>query len=352
MGKIITIFTILIFLTFHASIAQDARFAQFYKAPQRLNPALTGVFDGQFRFNANYRDQWSSILGNNPFRTIHAGADFKVPSFGNDFFGLGFNALMDQAGNGLFRQFRSYLSGAYAKQVAGTGYSNQSQYLIAGAQIGLGQNTLAWNRLWFSDQFNEDVGAPDINSQTGETWSDQDQGNSPLFLDLNAGLLWYATWKKNSSIYLGAVLHHLNNPNISFIDTDEQLDLRWVVHAGGQLPLNTNISLLPGAIYQYQGTRSSVSFGANVRFSNNDINELAVRAGFWPHFSSKSDGGIHLNEWTTAFVLEWEKWDFGLSYGINASALKLASLARGAFELSMMYTSVGNSKVRTECPKF
>lgn len=50
------------FLGIPESNAQDARFAQFYYAPLQLNPALTGVFEGQFRespITANYIPAYS-----------------------------------------------------------------------------------------------------------------------------------------------------------------------------------------------------------------------------------------------------------------------------------------------------
>lgn len=42
--------------------AQEAVFAQYFASPQHTNPALTGVFAGDYRFNANYRRQWGGIF--------------------------------------------------------------------------------------------------------------------------------------------------------------------------------------------------------------------------------------------------------------------------------------------------
>lgn len=331
--------------------AQDLRFSQFYKAPQLLNPAMTGVFAGSFRLNVNYRDQWSSVLGNQPFRTEHAGIDFRFKSFGNDFFGIGANAFFDDAGHGNFRQTRGNLNASYGKQIAGSPYSDQSQYLIAGAQIGMGQNSLEWSRLWFSDQYDSNGGYPDPNSPTNEPWYGEDQGSTPIFLDFNAGLLWYATLAKNSSLYFGGSLNHLNGPVISLDGGDEKLDLRWVIHAGGQIPLNANLSFLPGVMIQRQGTRGSTAFGTNFRYSNHDWKEMAFRIGAWPHFSAREEKGFHLDEWTTSLILEWKKWDIGLSYSVNTSKLKVASLSRGAFELSLTYVQPEKTRFKTKCPK-
>ena len=40
---------------------QDYRYSQFYNAPLLLNPALTGEPKTDYRLNANYKNQWSSV---------------------------------------------------------------------------------------------------------------------------------------------------------------------------------------------------------------------------------------------------------------------------------------------------
>ncbi len=59
------------------SNAQDPRFSQFFSAPQLLNPALTGVFDGEYRVNINYRNQWNSILDKSGFTGYSAGSGYR-----------------------------------------------------------------------------------------------------------------------------------------------------------------------------------------------------------------------------------------------------------------------------------
>ena len=58
------------------SIAQDPNFSQFFASPLTLNPALTGKFDGVYRFAANYRNQWPTI--NNAYTTMTASFDMGI----------------------------------------------------------------------------------------------------------------------------------------------------------------------------------------------------------------------------------------------------------------------------------
>jgi len=68
--------------------AQDPHFSQFNAAPLQLNPAMAGVYEGQFRVGINYRDQWGSVLGPVPYQTSNVSFDFRVYAFKDDYFGL------------------------------------------------------------------------------------------------------------------------------------------------------------------------------------------------------------------------------------------------------------------------
>lgn len=65
------------------SKAQDHIYSQFYNAPQYLNPALVGQFNGDFRINCIYRSQWTKISG--PLNYYTVAADFNVSQFGGGF---------------------------------------------------------------------------------------------------------------------------------------------------------------------------------------------------------------------------------------------------------------------------
>src|SRR3954470_10607656 len=56
--------------------AQDIHFSQFYENAILRNPALTGIFSGDYKAGVNYRTQWGSIA--NPFQTIMASAESRI----------------------------------------------------------------------------------------------------------------------------------------------------------------------------------------------------------------------------------------------------------------------------------
>jgi hypothetical protein len=57
--------------------AQDIHFSQFDQSPFNINPALTGAFDGAFRFIGNQRSQWRSVTV--PYRTTGLAVDARNP---------------------------------------------------------------------------------------------------------------------------------------------------------------------------------------------------------------------------------------------------------------------------------
>lgn len=330
---------------------QDARFAQFYANPLQLNPAMMGVFEGQFRFTANYRDLYSSILANKPYRSLSAGMEFKVPVARGDFATFGLSALRDQAGISNFRHTNVSLGGSFMKQLDGGRYRNSAQYLIVGAQLGLAQRSYTWDDLWFTEQFDVNSASVNYDADNGEAFS---EGQTNLYPDFNVGLLWFATFDENTSIYLGGAMSHLNNPNISFLDNaNEKLPSRYAAHVGGEFPLTSNLSLLPAAAMLKQGQSMSTTFGANFRYSNQEWRELAIRAGLWSHLANKLEQGLTHDAIIFTAILEMERWKLGFSYDVTTSVLAQANNSRGAFEVSLTYVAPASSRrYRVSCPNF
>src|ERR1700761_2297374 len=77
--------------------AQDIHFSQFYEAPLLRNPALAGIFTGDYRIQTIFRDQWNNI--NNAYRTGSLSGEYKwAVGKGNDFLTTGMEILYDNAG--------------------------------------------------------------------------------------------------------------------------------------------------------------------------------------------------------------------------------------------------------------
>src|SRR5690349_12730859 len=82
----------------HFSYAQDIHFSQFFEAPLLRNPALAGIFTGDVRVQALYRDQWNSVT--TAYRTASLNGEYKLHiGRSEDFLTLGMQMLYDRAGS-------------------------------------------------------------------------------------------------------------------------------------------------------------------------------------------------------------------------------------------------------------
>src|SRR6187431_476423 len=77
--------------------AQDIHFSQFFEAPLLRNPSLAGIFSGDYRVQAVYRDQWNSVT--TAYKTVSLNGEYKMPvGTANDFVTVGLQLLQDRAG--------------------------------------------------------------------------------------------------------------------------------------------------------------------------------------------------------------------------------------------------------------
>jgi type IX secretion system PorP/SprF family membrane protein len=358
---------VFLFLNTSKTYAQDGVFSQYYASPLHVNPALMGVYNGQMRFNANYRQQWGSgLFSNVPIRQIHASFDYRFRIADGDYLAFGINALEDQTGaDSRLKATRGNLGLSYMKQLGGDRYRSSDQYLVAGVQVGGGQNRLTTGGLWFDRQYDSANIRIDNNLSSGEV-----EPNSNMYLDINAGLLWYAVFDENKSLYVGGSMHHVTKPNISYFGNKaENLKRRFTIHAGGELPLNDQLSLMPAVMATLQRPSLNIQSGANFRYTNHDWDEVAIRIGGWYRIVNKyvweSAGQTNQNfvqestktsilgdALTVTAMLEINHWLLGVSYDIHTSEIVKPTNGRNAFEVSLIYIVPEKIPYRTLCPKF
>ena len=99
---------------------------------------------------------------------------------------------------------------------------------------------------------------------------------------------------------------------------------------------NTSLSILPGVIYYSQGRLQELTAGAMFRYllkeeSNYTDFEKGRAISLGAHFRTK-------DAFIASLLLELGKFDIGVSYDFNVSALETASSGRGGFEIALRYT--------------
>jgi type IX secretion system PorP/SprF family membrane protein len=318
--------------------AQDPHFSQFFSSPLTLNPAFTGLFDGDFRVAGNFRNQWPTI--NNAFTTATASVDFSVlknrlPE--NDRWGVGVLALNDQSANKILNNNHYSISTAYHKGLDENGYH----------QLTIGfQGTFTSKVLDVSGaDFEDELTALGFTGVTSEVFSNQRVAIN--YFDLHTGILYSGTTNGENNFYLGASVYHVNRPNESFMGGNFILEPRLTIHGGGRIPLGTYRAIHGSLIHQRQGGANETVLGAAMSFNINqdEYNPVDLYAGAW----------YRLRDAAIPYVgVEFGSFRVGFSYDVNMSNLRTASQRRGGTELSLIYVRrpVEEWRRRLHCPKF
>lgn len=309
----------LFFLCLACSLtAQDIHYSQFFNSPLNLNPSLSGMFSGDYRFAANARSQWASVTI--PYSTFSLSADAQNP-LGTKNLGVGFLFNHDQAGDSHFKTTQINFSGSYIKAL-----DRDSTLIVSGGiTAGITFRTLAYDPLRFDSQY--DGFQYNSSLPTNETF----QRDSRVYPNFNFGGSVLKNRGKREYILAGISLNNIQKPKQSFFNTAQiTLDRKINIHGEGAITLADQWDVIPSINIQFQGKYAEIVPGATGRYVLKDEKGVyrAVNFGGWYRFKD-------------AFYLlggfEMDKMKVAISYDINLSDLIPASQKRGAFELGFIY---------------
>jgi type IX secretion system PorP/SprF family membrane protein len=316
--------------------AQDIHFSQFGNSPLNLNPGLNGVFGGDGRFVANYRNQWRSVPV--PYTTLSGSYEQKfyyLPGSFDRYF----------TGSVLFHYDKQGSLNLTTLQLAIplglTVPLSSQQYLSFAIQPGFGQRSFGSSNISFDEQFVDCFYSP------GNPISEHIVRTSLSYFDLGAGINFRthgADTRSRLDVGIGA--HHLNRPRHDFWGGEAanryeaRLERRWTTYAVGLLQVASGFDLMGQAQFQHQGGYREIVYGLGGRFLLQDkkYEELAVQLGV--------DYRQRYNDALVPHVeVLWRTWLLGLSYDITGS--DAPTERRGGFELSLMHR-LYNTKVKAK----
>ncbi len=199
--------------------AQDPVFSQYYLSPLQLNPGLAGLSEDP-RVTANYRNQYPGF--NHAYRTYALSYDQFFPHRN---FGIGFWLLSDDAGDGILKTIKGAGIFSYRIQL------NDHFYAKMGAEAGIVQSTLHWNKLLFGDQIDDYLGTVSPGGMPFPTEELAPDKNNVVYPDLGFGGVLYG-----ETLYAGLAVRHLNTPSPDFLGENTALSpsipMRWTLHGG------------------------------------------------------------------------------------------------------------------------
>ncbi|MBS4043468.1 MAG: PorP/SprF family type IX secretion system membrane protein [Chitinophagaceae bacterium] len=295
----------------------DPHFSQYYVYPQWLNPALTGVMDGDYRVAAIYRSQWTNI--DNGFVSI--GVAGEIATSKNLNFGVGL--FQQSAGNGGYKYFTPYASVAYT----GIKFGKQgTHHITIGINGGVINRRFDLSKFKYGNQYNPIVpGGFDPSILSNEVILNPSQ----TALDLGMGILYFdATPYKKSNAFVGFSVAHLTQPTDKFTsNSDARVPMRFTLHGGLRINLSERVSLTPNALYLKQGTAEEKMIGAYAQIKGGEGFDFLCGANYRFKDALVPFAGFYYKD----FVL-------GLSYDANTSDLGRMAGATNSFELSLSFT--------------
>ena len=291
---------------------QDPQFSQFYATPTYMSPAFAGT-SLQSRFGMAYRNQWPSIPG--AFVTYNFAFDHYMKNLNS---GIGILATHDKAGSGGLRY--TSVSAQYAYEIE----LKRKTFIRPALQVGYVSHAVDYTKLVFGDQL--------LNgSETGSLDAYQGQGIS--YMDAAAGILYFTP-----NYWLGASVHHLNEPNQSLLFAEANLPRKLSVHGGYRHRIKTALIKEKG-----QFIVAAFNYRAQDKFDQLDLGAYyemePFSVGLWYRGLPliKSYEPTYGNNDAVAISFGYEVNDLRIGYSYDLTISKLVSNTGGAHELTLVY---------------
>lgn len=314
------------------AIGQDLHYSQFYNAHVNINPALTGIFNGDIRLASNFRNQWPSVPV--PYNTTTAAADFKIyKSCKPAFWGAGLVLNYDKAGDSQLNLATLGLNGSYSLPI------KEKAILTFGGQLGLSRRAFSFDDLAFDEQWD---GSQYVSSAAVTDAFDR---RSLLIPDLSLGINYRIQKSTQAKWDIGLALFHINRPKSPFYtdDTSVKLPMRFALNVLSSHRISNDWDVMINGLAQWQGAYQEIIFGAGPKFKINQKAGKNHSIGLLVNYRLK-------DALAPALQVQINDLQVGLSYDINTSPFHVATGRKGGPEFSLIY--IINKVKPYEKPRF
>jgi type IX secretion system PorP/SprF family membrane protein len=248
-----------------------------------------------------------------------------------------FNA--DIAGDSKYSALTAGLALTYIKSIS---FRNNS-FIAVGIMPGVIQNSIDYNALYYDNQWNGNQYDPTLphNELLGKS--------SSANFDLSIGAQWFYQQSVRQFYNAGFSISHLTQPKIDlFASNNIRLNTKYLFHLASKIPVSNDLDLVPSLMMSFQGPYYETMFGTLLKYnrSTNYMEETSLNFGLFYRYA---DALVVM----TGF--EYKNINFGLSYDINLSRLRIASHVLGGLEFAVSYTFNRNNNKRVKeipCPIF
>ena len=323
-------------LSITPAYSQDIHFSQFFETPLLRNPSLAGIFTGDYRVQAVYRDQWNSVT--DAYKTGSLNGEYKKPiGKADDFITLGLQLFYDKAGTVGWTNTQVMPALNYHKSLS----TDRNMYVSLGFMGGWVQQYFDRSRMTTNSQYD---GLGD-----GESFNE----SKYTYLDGSVGMSFNTNISDDPNDNLFAVIayHHFNRPKNSFYrNAAIELNPKWVASAGIKFGITEYSYLTIQADHSRQGNFNETIGGAlyGLKIGQDlDNPDYVIHGGL---FTRLNDALIPVVK------IDYKPFSVAMSYDVNISKLKTSSYGRGGFELSVSFIGFLDRESSTinalHCPRF
>lgn len=320
-----TLFIILCMIFSMKVSAQDFHFSQYFASPIFLNPAFTGVVEGDMRIAANYRNQWFNISN---FTTYALSVDGNIGrhKMNENYLGVGGAFFTDIEEKSGFRNTSASLSMAYNLKV-GSGYAHQ--YIGAGFTAAFLKKQINLNNAVFGRLY-----------EVGENFDPvQLLDATKMKFDFSTGISYFMNYRDKHYLSFGAALFHINRPSYGLIG-DDRLYMRFNTYVSAETNVARDFSIIPTFMFQKQGPSTEFNLGlfgkvfiANEKY---DLYDITLSLGAMYRLVGNEASIFNSDALIAAMRFEVYKIIFGFSYDITLSKLGGFNNRNGGPEISLV----------------
>ncbi|NNK90763.1 MAG: PorP/SprF family type IX secretion system membrane protein [Saprospiraceae bacterium] len=296
---------------------QDLHYSQFFNSPLNFNPGLTGVFNGDQRYQLNYRRQWQNV----PVDYISAdiAADFKIRSRNSDnFVGVGGLINYDKAGDlnlklTEFNGMASYSLVLDQNNIITPGVSVsflQRSFDQEGARTGSQWDGLAYNPTFPAEFIGEE---------------------SISYLDFGAGVNYRYQASTRTYLDIGVAIHHINGPKDKFSPNGVYDSKRPQLISAGVMTnfrISKDLDILINGLYAKQDAYNEIVANVQAKVYLSKVKDKALYLGI-----GYRDG----DAWYPMIAFDYGQVYGAFSYDMNISDFDIATDGRGGPEISLRY---------------
>ncbi len=321
-------FLIAILISVNYLSAQDLHFSNLQLNNFYTSIASTGGTNAVYRGGLHYRNQWPTV--GSAYQTIGLFTDYSIKMDDNAL-GIGLIVNRDKAGDVGLTKLRAEANVAYHQKI--TRFSR----LSAGVQFGVTQHSIDESKGEWKNQYNGKAFDPNLPSR-----------EQPLFQPFmnygaGAGLAWnYDARAYNrfsmtfTKVDFGVSMYHIASSPLDYYSNQPEYN-RIAITGSSIFVLDYNVyEIEPAFSYQIKGNERELVFGALYKVI---LREESKYTGYYDKLDFSVGGYYRLpsDAIIPTFNMNYDNFQFGVSYDANISQLSQATSTIGAFELTLRF---------------